>query len=62
MIGYAENDDEVQVFDTELETVWRFKSEGSGAAAKNGAIDPAGQYFAFTSCDGFLSIFQLPNG
>lgn len=37
----------------------RFNSE-SGAAVKSGALDPLGRYFAMTSCDGFLSIFAVP--
>lgn len=58
VVGYAANDAEVQLFDTETERVARFRNEVS---AKSGAIDPLGKFFASTACDGHLSIFTIPN-
>ena len=60
VVGYAANDAEVQLFDTETERVARFRNE-VGASAKSGAIDPLGKYFVSTACDGHLSIFTIPN-
>jgi WD40 repeat protein len=57
VLGYPESDSEVQLFDTESERVRRFRTEVS---VKSGALDPLGKYFACTTCDGFLSIFSLP--
>ena len=55
MIGYSENDEEVQMFDTETENVMKFRrddSEGQNMPVKSGALDPLGRYFAVTYCDG----------
>lgn len=52
-------EDEAQVYDTETERVTRFKNDG-GVAFKAGALDPLGQYFAGTACDGMLYIFKVP--
>ena len=59
VVAYAENDTEVQLFDTETERVTRFRND-AGGSSKNGALDPLGKYFAITSCDGFLSVFTVP--
>jgi WD40 repeat protein len=58
VIGYAENDSEVQMYDSETERVVRFRNE---ASAKSGSLDPLGKYFASTACDGQVSIFTIPS-
>lgn len=39
------------MFDTETERVIKFRNE-EGASSKSGALDPLGEYFASTACDG----------
>ncbi len=57
VIGYSENDNEVQIYNSESERVQRYRVEG---AAKNGALDPLGQYFAVSATDGQVYIFKVP--
>ncbi len=58
LIAYSENDSEVQVFNTETEIVIRFRIEG---AAKNGSMDPFQKFFAVSTCDGQVHIFEIPS-
>ena len=58
MIAFSENDSEVQVFNTETEIVTRFRINGT---AKNGSMDPLQKYFAISTCDAHVHIFDIPN-
>lgn len=60
VIGYPENDSEVQIFNTETETVLRLHLDNN-TTPKNGALDPLFKYFAVTTNDGHLEIFTLPD-
>ena len=60
VVGYSENDSEVQVFNSENESVMRFRLD-SGATAKNGSMDPLAKYFAVSTTDGHAYIFLIPN-
>lgn len=57
VIGYSENDNEVQIYNSENERVNKYLLE---AAARNGALDPLGQFFAVSACDGQVYIFKVP--
>ena len=61
VIGYSENDSEVQIFNTETEAVLRFHLENN-TTPKNGALDPLFKFFAATTTDGNLQIFAIPVG
>jgi WD40 repeat protein len=60
VVGYSENDSEVQVFNAENESVMRFRLD-SGVTAKNGSMDPIGKYFAVSTTDGHAYIFVVPS-
>ncbi len=59
VVAYSENDSEVQIFNTENESVMRFRLD-SGVTAKNGSMDPLGRFFAVSTTDGHAYIFLVP--
>lgn len=60
VVAYSENDSEVQVFNSENDSVMRFRLD-SGVTAKNGAMDPLAKFFAVSTTDGHAYIFLIPN-
>ena len=60
MIAYSENDSEIQVFNSETESVMRFRLD-DGVIAKNGSMDPLVKYLAVSATDGHVYIFNIPN-
>ena len=57
VVAYSENDTQVQIYDVDNELVTRYAGD---VPFKSGALDPQGEFFAATACDGQVHIFRVP--